>query len=147
MFRRIAQYVLIFFVIGIIMYLTVMNLDSTVKLSESFRNFLIVVGGSLGFDTTNEWWNTSANIRLLGHVIEYFVLGLVVGFVIKRKLVGLIMCMAISFADQIVKIYVPARHFDKGDIPFDVIGFCSGLAIAWVLIFAVKKMKERELNK
>lgn len=52
------------------------------------------------------------------------------------------MCMAVSVADQIVKIYVPSRHFDKGDIPFDIIGFCSGLTIAWVIYFTFRKLKE-----
>ncbi len=142
MIKKIAPYVLLVLAIAGIMYLTVMKLDDTVYLSESFRNTMNAVCGRLGFDTSTEWWNSGAGIRLIGHVIEYFALGLVVGIAIRRKLVGLIVCMAVSLIDQTVKIYIPARHFDWGDIPFDIIGFCCGLAIAWVLKFAAKKLRE-----
>ncbi len=145
--KKIISYVFVLLAVGGIFYLTIMKLDTTVELSESFRSVLIAVSERLGFDVSAEWWNTSTNIRLIGHVIEYFILGLITGIVIKRKAFGLIICIAISFVDQIVKIYVPARHFDKGDIPFDIIGFCSGLAIAWILKFAAKKIKETELNE
>ncbi len=124
------------------MYLTVMKLDDSVYLSELFRSILNELCGKFGMDTSSIWWNTGSNIRLIGHVIEYFALGIVIGIVIKSKIAGLIVCMLISLIDQTVKIYVPARHFDKGDIPFDILGFCAGLAITWVLRFAVSKMKE-----
>ena len=124
------------------MYLTVMKLDDTVYLSESFRTLINSMCERLGIDTSAEWWNSGAGIRWIGHVIEYFALGLVVGIAIKRKLVGLIVCMAVSLIDQTVKIFIPARHFDKGDIPFDIVGFCCGLAIAWVLKYAAEKFKE-----
>lgn len=140
--KKIASFVLVMLTIGGIMYLTLMELDDTVYLSESFRGILITIGNRLGFDSSLVWWNTSTNIRLLGHIIEYLALGIIVGFTVKRKIFGLIICIFISFADQIVKIFVPARHFDKGDIPFDIVGFCGGLAIAWVLRFAIYKLKE-----
>lgn len=142
MFKKISLYILILLAIGAIMYLTVMKLDDTVYLSESFRTTVNTVCGRLGLDTSSEWWNSGAGIRLVGHVIEYFALGLVVGIAVKWKIVGLIVCMAISLIDQTVKIFIPARHFDWGDIPFDIIGFCCGLAIAWVVRFAIRKEKE-----
>lgn len=77
-------------------------------------------------------------------LLSIFFLGVFVGFAVKRKIFGLIICSIISFSDQTVKIFVPARHFDKGDIPFDIIGFCSGLAIAWVSKFAIGKLREIE---
>ena len=123
-----------------------MKLDDTVYLSESFRNTMNVVCSQLGFDTSSEWWNTGAGIRLIGHVIEYFALGLIVGLAIKSKVIGVILCMAISLIDQTVKIFIPARHFDWGDIPFDIIWFCCGLALAWVLKFAAKKLKELRMS-
>ena len=142
MLNKIAPYTLLSLAIGAIMYLTVMKLDDTVYLSESFRTLINSMCGKLGIDTSAEWWNSGAGIRWIGHVIEYFTLGLVVGIAIKRKLVSVIVCMAVSLIDQTVKIFIPARHFDKGDIPFDIVGFCCGLAIAWVLKYAAKKFKE-----
>ncbi len=55
------------------MYLTIMKLDDTVYLSESFRTTMNVICSRLGIDTSTEWWNSGAGIRLTGHVIEYFV--------------------------------------------------------------------------
>lgn len=145
--KSVIPYLVVLITVGGIIYLTAMKLESTMKLSELFRSILIEVYDKWGIDTTNEWWNSSTNIRLLGHIIEYLVLGLVVGLVVKHKIIALLICVFVSLTDQIVKIYVPARHFDKGDIPFDLVGFCSGLAIAWVLKFAVKKIRETELNE
>lgn len=142
MFKKLSPYILIILPIAAIMYLTVMKLDDTVYLSESFRITINVICGKLGIDTSSEWWNSGAGIRWIGHVIEYFALGLVAGIAIKRKFVSVIVCMAVSFIDQSVKIFIPARHFDKGDIPFDIVGFCGGLAIAWVLRFAIYKLKD-----
>ena len=142
MFRKFVPYILIFLPIVAIMYLTIMKLDDTVYLSESFRTSMNAICGRMGYDTSTEWWNSGAGIRLIGHVMEYCALGTVVGIVIKRKLIGLIMCMAVSLIDQTVKIFIPARHFDWWDIPFDIIGFCCGLAITWVVRFAILKMKE-----
>ncbi len=146
MIKKIAPYVVLVLAIAGIIYLTVMKLDDTVYLSESFRNTMNAVCSRLGFDTSSEWWNSGAGIRLIGHVLEYFALGLVVGIAVKSKVVGLIVCMAISLIDQTVKIFIPARHFDWGDIPFDITGFCCGLAIAWVLKFAAKKLKELRMS-
>ena len=140
--KKVVSYIFVLLAIGGIMYLTMMRVEDSVELSEVFRSLLTNICGKLGIDISTEWWNTSGNIRLLGHVIEYFVLGLVIGIAVRNKLFGLIICMSFSLIDQIVKIYVPARHFDKGDIPFDIVGFCGGLAIAWVLRFAINKLKD-----
>ena len=96
----------------------------------------------IGIITDNEWWNTDKGVRLLGHVIEYFALGLAAGIAFRKKWLALIFCMVVSIADQITKIFVPIRHFDAGDIPFDIIGFVRGILIVWVIETAF-----RALNK
>ena len=53
----------------------------------------------------------------------------------------------VSLFDQITKIFVPMRYFDKGDIPFDIIGFVSGLLIGWIISFAIKEMRKNEENR
>lgn len=68
MIKKIVPFVFIIFAIVGIMYLTVMKLDDTVYLSESFRNTINVVCRRLGFDTSSEWWNSGGGIRLIGHV-------------------------------------------------------------------------------
>lgn len=142
MIRKIVSYIIIVIAIGIILYLTLMKLDDSVILSELVRSFMNNICSKLGFNTSSEWWNSASNIRLIGHVIEYFVLGLAVGIAIKRKIVAVIVCMSVSLLDQSLKIFIPARHFDKSDIPFDVIGFCCGLFIIWVVKFSARMIKE-----
>ena len=41
----------------------------------------------------------------------------------------LIFCVAVSLLDQFPKIFVPVRHFDVKDLPFDFIGIVIGLVV------------------
>ena len=85
------------------------------------------------------------NIRWIGHTIEYFALGLAAGAMFKRKWIALPVCLLISVIDQLTKIFIPVRHFDPEDIPFDIVGFCCGIAIAWVISLAVRVLKKTKL--
>ncbi len=141
-YKRIVACFLVLLVVSGIIYLTVMKLEDTVFLSEYFRNILSKTCDRFGFDASNAWWNTHEGIRRFGHVIEYFALGLAVGIATKRKMVGVFVCMAVSLLDQSLKILIPGRHFDTGDIPYDIIGFCGGLFITWVVRFIARKLKK-----
>lgn len=123
--------------------LTLQSPITTLGLSGAFRTRLVEICNLIGINP-NQWWNTPRGIRSLGHVIEYFIVGLVAGFTIKNKIFAVLFCGVISFFDQVLKIFVPMRYFDVGDIPFDVIGFVSGLLIAWIITFTVKKIKKSD---
>lgn len=138
--KRFIRYIPIFAAVVGILVLTTQNKEETTSLSQSFRNWLVEVSIRLGIDTDTEWWNDRQNVRLLGHVIEYFILGLASGIAFKRKWVALIFCVLISLLDQITKIFVPVRHFDIGDIPFDLVGIVSGILIAWVIGMAIRAL-------
>ena len=133
MLRRIVSYVFIGAAIAGIMYLTLMGPGGTTALSEWFRNVLNSICVDLGLDVSAAWWNSKEGVRLLGHIIEYLFLGMIAGVCIKRKWLGILICVAVSLADQTVKIFVPGRHFDNGDFLFDVIGYLSGLLIGWIV--------------
>ena len=114
------------------------------NLSESFRAILLKLYAKTGTDVSNQWWNNSVGIRRVGHVIEYFILGLCAGIAFEKKWKGLLLCIAVSVFDQIAKIFVPVRHFDIEDLPFDIIGYVSAIAITAVIAIAVKKCKSIE---
>lgn len=127
-----------------ILLLTLQKPTDTKALSSGTRQILIRVGEKLGIDTDSEWWNTSNTVRSLGHTIEYFVLGLVAGIAFKKKRYALIVCACISFADQMVKIIVPTRHFDWNDLPFDIVGYGSAILITWVISIAGRTLNRLE---
>ena len=139
--KKALRYIPFIIVIAAIFALTAQSLEGTMNLSDTFMNTLIKICSRLGIDTDSEWWNSRSNIRWLGHTIEYFILGLAAGSVFKRKWIALPVCLFISVIDQVTKIFIPVRHFDPEDIPFDIVGFCGGIAIAWVISLAVRGMK------
>ena len=140
--KHFIRYTPIVIAITLIFILTTQTGRDTVALSRSFNGWLVNACNRIGIITDNEWWNTDKGVRLLGHVIEYFALGLAAGIAFRKKWLALIFCMVISIADQITKIFVPIRHFDTGDIPFDIVGFVSGIMIVWVIEIAIKAFKE-----
>ena len=120
----------------IIASLTLQYTPKNVEMSERFRLALSTLSQKLGISAENAWWNTGSGIRKLGHILEYGMLGLASGFaffdshrVVRGVLISLAFCIAISVVDQIVKIFVPIRHFDVTDIPFDVIGSLIGIGL------------------
>ena len=120
----------------IIASLTLQYTPKNVEMSERFRLALSTLSQKLGISAENAWWNTGSGIRKLGHILEYGMLGLASGFaffdshrVVRGVLISLAFCIAISVVDQVVKIFVPIRHFDVTDIPFDVIGSLIGIGL------------------
>ncbi len=139
--KRIMRIILIAVTVIGIFVLTIQSPNNTKALSNAFWKSLIKTCDKLNINTDTEWWNNSQNIRLLGHVIEYFILGLGAGISFKKKWMALFFCITISFLDQIAKIFVPVRHFDLGDIPFDIVGFTSAILIVYVMDLAIKSLK------
>lgn len=125
-----------------ILYLTTQNISDNAKLSEGVRSALVRFYDLLGLDSNNAWWNDKLAVRRLGHILEYGVLGIASGIAMidfhRRdsilKAIGL--CLIISLIDQIVKIFVPVRHFDIVDMGFDLIGAVLGI----VVVTAVKTL-------
>lgn len=144
--KKYIRFIPVLLVVIAILALTVQNKAGTTALSDTTRVYFEELCTRLGIDSDSEWWNTKTSIRWFGHALEYFALGLVSGFAFVKKRYALILCVFISIIDQITKIYVPVRHFDPEDIPFDIIGFCSGIAITWVVGIAAKWLREDEGN-
>ncbi len=137
--KRVFAFIPVVIVAVIILLLTLQSAEGTVGLSEGFRNWLVSVCDRFGWDTFRGWIDSPVAIRRLGHVIEFFLLGLAAAISARKKKFALLLCMCISVADQVIKIYVPGRHFDWVDLGFDAMGYVIGSSMVWIvkrLIFA-----------
>lgn len=128
-----------------ILFLTTQNIQDNAKISEGFREGLVEVYERLGMDSGNAWWNDKLAVRRLGHILEYGLLGIasvIVFFIDSHRfsvVKAVMLCLTISFLDQIIKIFVPVRHFDIVDIGFDLIGAVIGIGIAAGIIRLFKR--------
>ena len=143
--KRFLRYIPIIIAVGAILFLTLMNTPKNVAMSEEFRKLLVKACERLGI-SSDAWWNSSSGIRKLGHIIEYGVLGIASGIAfidfghrIKGTAFALILCIAVSVLDQCVKIFVPIRHFDWTDIPFDIIGAVLGIGVVVIIKMVMKR--------
>lgn len=96
------------------------------------------------------------NVRRLAHVAEFASVGLFSALVavswlgVRRRpeaawgthrliAVTLLFCVAASLFDQTHKLFVPGRHFDVLDLPFDAAGYLMG----GVAVFGVRALVRR----
>lgn len=129
-----------------ILLLTLQRPEGTKVLSDETRQILVRIYEKLDLDPGTAWWNSQLSIRCLAHTVEYFVLGLAAGLVFKKRY-ALLLCIFVSFSDQLIKIFVPTRHFDWHDFPFDFTGFGSAILIMWILSKTrseLDKLEDRE---
>lgn len=147
--------------LGLILALTLQNPEGTMELSGGFLEELIRLVQKLGVSKewmNAAWWNDPGHIRKVGHVLEYFILGLSAAFLFCRKgkrFVGkaLLFCAVVSLLDQTLKEILPTRHFDVTDLPFDLIGYGCGILVVLIgwgigrLVKGRKKQHNMELKE
>lgn len=143
--KRFIRYIPILIAVGVIISLTLMNTPKNVAFSEGFRKLLVKAYEKLGI-SSDAWWNSSSGIRKIGHILEYGVLGLASGIALiesHRRLrvmfIALGVCIIVSALDQMIKIFVPIRHFDWTDIPFDVLGSLIGIGVVVIIKMLVER--------
>lgn len=99
-------------------------------------------------------------VRHFSHMAEYIPMGLCITLlcmlnlkVRKKKTLSVLIALAISvlyaISDELHQRYVPGRSFELVDIWRDFMGACIGVAIAMLILFAVKKIliqKQHEQN-
>lgn len=136
--------------LGAILALTLQSAQGTTALSDWFRDVLLrfVPEGS----PAARW--ISANVRRLGHLPEYFLLGFTVytalrgTFPEKRMaLWAVVICGGVSLGDQLLKELIPVRHFDIWDLPVDLIGYGVGAGFAACICKKWERRKGREYDK
>lgn len=122
--------------LGAILALTLQSAQGTTALSDWFRDVLLrfVPEGS----PAARW--IYRNVRRLGHIPEYLLLGLTVYTALRgtfpEKRVALwavAICGCVSLGDQGLKEMIPVRHFDIWDLPMDFIGYSLGIGLGWMI--------------
>ena len=126
-----------------ILFLTTQNIQDNAKISEGFREGLVEVYEKAGLESSTAWWNDKLAVRRLGHILEYGVLGIASGIAFcdshRGGIKAVMLCLIISILDQIIKIFVPVRHFDIVDIGFDIIGALIGILFTTGIIRLLKR--------
>ena len=139
----------------LILGLTLQDAEGTTELSGGFRENLIQMVQKLGISKEQlilAWWNDPGHVRKLGHVLEYFILGLSSAFLFWKRgknfvLKALLFCAVVSILDQLLKKCLPTRHFDATDLPFDLVGYGGGILVVvgvWGIWYLVKGRKMRQ---
>ena len=145
----------------LILGLTLQDAEGTTELSEGFQKKLIQMVQTLGISEEQlnlAWWNDPGHVRKLGHVLEYFMLGLSSAFLFCKRgkkfvLQALVFCTVVSILDQILKECLPTRHFDVTDLPYDFVGYGSGVLVVagvwgiWCLVKGMRQKKVESENK
>ena len=128
--RQKGKWILLIAALGLILLLNLQGKDATMALSNKVSAFLQAV-----FPDDSAW--IAANIRKLGHIMEYFLLGFACYCCFGWKC--LVCCTVFSVLDQCFKELIPVRHFDSTDLPYDMLGYVLGACAGWV----GKKIKEK----
>ncbi len=142
---KVFRYLPVLIVVAAIIFLTMQSAPDTVGISEWFRERLVALCDRAGFDNIRGWVDSSINIRRLGHVIEFFALGLVAAIASRKIWRAWALCICISLGDQLLKTYVPGRHFDLIDLEFDAIGYAIGICLVWIVkcMISAKRRKNQ----
>lgn len=128
--------------LGIIGFLTVVN-KGNMTLSETCRYWVVDLYRKLGFNPDGRWWNSMPHFRKIGHVIEYFLLGISSRIMVEKACSSLVVCAVVSVLDQLLKIVIPLRHFDSTDLIFDAIGYMVGVGLVTLIVWATRKSTSR----
>ncbi len=109
------------------------NAQGTLDLSEWFRVWLVDKCDKAGFDRIVVLIDSPTAIRRVGHIIEFFALGMTAAIASRKIWTAWVVCIAVSFLDQFLKKYVPGRHFDAVDLCFDAVGYVTAICLVWFI--------------
>lgn len=134
--RRLICGILLLAVIGMVLFFTFQEPTKSRALSEMVRAWL----GTMGIRVTYK------ALRSNIHLLEYFIVGLVVmGFfrVMRWKpWIGLVVALTIGAIDEGLKNLLPGREFELGDLIRNGIGVLFAAAV----ISVVLKVKNRRVS-
>lgn len=147
-----------FVIVGaLIFYLTVQAPTESVALSSRFGDLVQLLAARLG---TGGLGGAVAQIvqtvpvRRLGHAGEFFAFGISASMLViawsshkstirSMVLVAFGLCMTASLFDQVHKIFVPVRHFDWKDLPFDALGYALAIALTFACCALARALFKR----
>lgn len=82
--------------------------------------------------------------KLTLHFIEYFILGTLSFFAIRKKNISIAFPITYGITDEIHQYFVPGRFFDFYDMLVDSIGSVAGVML---ILFVLNKCSKRNLLK
>lgn len=91
-------------------------------------------------------------IRKAGHIIEFFILGILVYALLRRQgmkrtaLISVIICVAYAASDEIHQMFVPERGPLLTDVIIDGIASAAAVLLMWVP-WRVSMRRSREMSK
>lgn len=94
-----------------------MDAENSMELSNRTGEVVTIV-------VQNQGW-IKKHIRKLGHVFEYYLLGISSYWSFGFK--GLGFCVGVSFIDQLFNGIIPVRHVDVTYMPYDLVGYTLGM--------------------
>lgn len=126
--KKLIAATLMILAIAMVLFFTLQNPERSRDLSESVRVWLDSIGIRVGYYALRH------NI----HILEYFVVGLIIfGFskTMKWKLwIGTIVSVLIATIDECIKHFIPGREFDVSDLIRDWIGIAIACIVAGVIL-------------
>lgn len=123
-----------------IVFLTVVN-KGNLWLSETCRQITVNIFEKFGGNPEGQWWNTAAHFRKIGHIIEYCILGIAAYLLLNKLRYAMMICITLSIVDQVLKIFIPQRHFDYKDLVFDAVGYVTGITVIYLTQLVIGKIK------
>lgn len=120
--------------IAIIIGFTTQDTAENVNISEKCRTAVVSIAEKMNIETNGVWWNNPGNFRKIAHTVEFFFLGITVCFAFRWFWLSLIICGFASVGDEMLKQFIPLRHLDYSDLPFDAVGYITGILLMYIII-------------
>ena len=133
--KRYLRWIPLILSLLLIFGLTFQNGAASKQLTEHTQS---AISRMISSQAETNWWNNYILMRKLGHIPEYFLLGMSSVIALRKWWEAGILCIAVSFSDEIVKGLLPSREFDFVDMRFDLIGYVIGI-VAITLVIKTKK--------
>ncbi len=136
--RKIVYGTLVILYIILIFALTFQSLKDTVALSDR----VVKAVSNTGYKVAQK------NLRSLVHIPMYFGLGVLLTLFVKNRgwkwYWAIVAGCTMGLVDETVKIFLPGREFDLGDLGRDVVGVVLGVGIVMGIMAIGKKLKSRK---
>lgn len=133
--KRIIFGIAVILYIILIFYLTFQGPKETVALSDGAVSVVSNVGIQVG----------SQNLRSFIHIPLYIGLGCLMCCFVNsmgwKHYIAVILGCVVGLIDETLKILLPTREFDFGDLLFDVVGVVAGVLIVHMVLRMVRKSK------
>lgn len=124
-----------------ILYLSRQGEEQTGSIAWRVEQALLKVVPPTGTGEIGEPTWAGLTIRQLAHIAEYALLGVAAVLVTRwywgrsptTLVLATLICASISLFDQLLKIYIPGRHFDAQDLLLDAGGYLIVVVIGTIL--------------